>query len=47
MNGKLIVSNLGDSSALLVRNNRMTELNNDQVPPRPDEQERIKRTPGG
>jgi serine/threonine protein phosphatase PrpC len=37
INCKLAIANLGDSSALLVRNNSMLELTSEQVPARIDE----------
>lgn len=41
LNCKLAIANLGDSSALLVRNNQMLELTSEQVPARIDEYQRI------
>lgn len=41
VNCKLTIANLGDSSALLVRNNQMIELTSEQVPSRIDEYQRI------
>jgi serine/threonine protein phosphatase PrpC len=41
LNCKLAIANLGDSSALLVRNNQMLELTSEQVPTRIDEYQRI------
>ncbi len=41
LNGKLTVANVGDSSAILVRNQQMLELTSEQVPSRIDEYQRI------
>ena len=41
LHGRLTVANLGDSSALLVRNNQLLELTCEQVPTRIDEYHRI------
>jgi len=40
-NGKLTIANLGDSSALLIRNNQLIELSSEQNPSRVDEYQRI------
>jgi serine/threonine protein phosphatase PrpC len=40
-NGKLTVANLGDSSAILIRNGEVLELSTEQVPSRIDEYQRI------
>lgn len=40
-NGKLTIANLGDSSALLIRDGKMLELSSEQVPSRIDEYQRI------
>jgi serine/threonine protein phosphatase PrpC len=37
MNNKLTVGNLGDSSAIMIRNNQMLELTSEQTPARIDE----------
>jgi serine/threonine protein phosphatase PrpC len=37
INCKLTIANLGDSSAILIRNNQMLELTSEQVPTRIDE----------
>ena len=37
LNNKLTVANLGDSSAILIRNNQMLELTSEQTPTRIDE----------
>lgn len=41
VNCKLTIANLGDSSAILIRNNQMLELTTEQVPSRIDEYQRI------
>jgi serine/threonine protein phosphatase PrpC len=41
LNCKLTIANLGDSSAILIRNNQMLELTSEQVPTRIDEYQRI------
>ena len=41
MNNKLTVANLGDSSAILIRNNQVLELTSEQTPARIDEYQRI------
>jgi serine/threonine protein phosphatase PrpC len=41
LNCKLTIANLGDSSAILIRNNQMLELSSEQVPTRIDEYQRI------
>ncbi len=41
LNGRLVVANVGDSSAILVRNSKMLELTKEQVPSRMDEYKRI------
>lgn len=39
--GKLTIGNIGDSSALLIRNNQAFELTSEQTPTRIDEYKRI------
>jgi len=41
LNGKLTVANVGDSSAILIRNSTVLELSSEQVPSRIDEYKRI------
>jgi serine/threonine protein phosphatase PrpC len=41
VNCKLTIANLGDSSAILIRNNQLLELSSEQVPTRIDEYQRI------
>lgn len=41
INCKLTIANLGDSSAMLIRNNQLLELTSEQVPTRIDEYQRI------
>jgi serine/threonine protein phosphatase PrpC len=41
LNNKLTIANLGDSSAILIRNNQMLELTSEQTPTRIDEYQRI------
>jgi serine/threonine protein phosphatase PrpC len=46
LNNKITIANLGDSTALLVRDGQMLEMTSEQVPSRVDEFQRIQNCGG-